>query len=78
MSWQEINDTRLAHSQLSGECRLRSDSLANFCTPNGDLDETSFLAYPVCCQYDKSVIIYRSGLPRLSNNASRFSAGFSR
>ena len=37
-----------------------------------------FLAYPVCCQYDKSVIICRSGLPRLSNNASRFSAGFSR
>ena len=37
-----------------------------------------FLAYPVCCQYDESVIICRSGLPRLSNNASRFSAGFSR
>ena len=36
------------------------------------------LAYPVCCQYDGSVIICRSGLPRLSNNASRFSAGFSR
>jgi hypothetical protein len=36
------------------------------------------LAYPVCCQYDESVIICRSGLPRLSNNASRFSAGFSR
>jgi DNA polymerase III epsilon subunit-like protein len=39
---------------------------------------SSFLAYPVCCQYDESVIICRSGLPRLSNNASRFSAGFSR
>ena len=36
------------------------------------------LAYPVCCQYDELVIICRSGLPRLSNNASRFSAGFSR
>ena len=35
-------------------------------------------AYPVCCQYDELVIICRSGLPRLSNNASRFSAGFSR
>ena len=32
----------------------------------------------VCCQYDKSVIICRSGLPWLSNNASRFSAGLSR
>ena len=38
----------------------------------------AYLAYPVCCQYDESVIICRSGLPRLSNNASRFSAGFSR
>ena len=37
-----------------------------------------YLAYPVCCQYDKSVIICRSRTPRLSNNASRFSAGFSR
>ena len=41
-------------------------------------DAGIFLAYPVCCQYDESVIICRSGLPRLSNNASRFSAGFSR
>jgi hypothetical protein len=42
------------------------------------IDDRPFLAYPVCCQYDESVIICRSGLPRLSNNASRFSAGFSR
>ena len=40
--------------------------------------EGLILAYPVCCQYDESVIICRSGLPRLSNNASRFSAGFPR
>ena len=39
---------------------------------------TTIFAYPVCCQYDELVIICRSGLPRLSNNASRFSAGFSR
>ena len=41
-------------------------------------EDVEVLAYPVCCQYDKSVIICRSGTPRLSNNASRFSAGFSR
>ena len=43
-----------------------------------ETQESTNLAYPVCCQYDESVIICRSGLPRLSNNASRFSAGFSR
>ena len=37
-----------------------------------------YLADPVCCQYDESVIICRKRTSWLSNNASRFSAGFSR
>jgi hypothetical protein len=28
MSWQEINDTRLAHSRLSGECQLKKSAHA--------------------------------------------------
>jgi hypothetical protein len=28
MSWQEINDTRLAHSRLSGECQINEDDFA--------------------------------------------------
>ena len=76
-------DAALRITQLTGGkvhfVLASSGHIAGIINPPGGKGTywTNF-AYPVCCQYDESVIICRSGLPRLSNNASRFSAGFSR
>ena len=86
-----VKDIRRAtRKQYSAEEKIRivldglrgEHSIAELCRREGIAESLYYtwskFAYPVCCQYDKSVIICRSGLPRLSNNASRFSAGFSR
>jgi hypothetical protein len=39
-------------------------------------DATPILAYPVGCQSDAFVIMDEDGSPRLSDDASRVSAGF--
>ena len=76
MTFRPLHD-RVVVKRLEGEEKTKGGIIIPD-TVKEKPQEGKIIAYPVCCQYDKSVIICRSGLPRLSNNASRFSAGFSR